>query len=199
MATGRGDFYLGRNVPANIHPDISTRQGAASLADLLERAGFHIRGRRADCIHCEGRSRLTVSFNDEVAYCHRCQWTGNVCTLSRELGMAVAPETLQQRKRRERVAAFREWNNTCYLILARRARYLTRCALVAKEILAEFPESADCWQILADFYHNEAELFGAFDFLACEKVSQWLELPVRKEKLFTAFDMAVELEEFHGA
>jgi hypothetical protein len=169
-------------------------QNQANISDLLERAGFRIRGRRADCVKCEGSSRLTVSFNDEVAYCHRCQWTANVRTLSRELNIAVAPETREQRQRRARQVQFAEWLDTLYLLIIRRLRYLTECAGIGKEILAQFPDCEDAWSLLADFYHNEAHLFGALDMLAFEKLSPWLETPTTKEKLFAAFEQASRKE-----
>ncbi len=60
-----------------------------TMPDLLERAGFTLRGaKRADCAHCSGSSRGTVSFTDEVAYCHRCHWTANMVTLARQAGVA---------------------------------------------------------------------------------------------------------------
>ncbi|MBI3483848.1 MAG: hypothetical protein HY012_01670 [Acidobacteria bacterium] len=58
------------------------------MPDLLERAGFRLRGaKRADCAYCSGSSRGTVSFTEEVAYCHRCHWTANVVTLARQTGL----------------------------------------------------------------------------------------------------------------
>jgi hypothetical protein len=165
-------------------------QDAISLASLLDRAGFHIRGRRADCIHCEGHARLTVSFTEEVACCHRCKWTANARTLSRELGIAVAPETRQQHKRRARQTEFSEWINTLYLLTIRRLRYLTECAEIGQGLLAQFADCEDAWDLLADLYHNEAVLFGALDTLAFEKLSPWLEVPMTREKLFNAFDEA---------
>lgn len=45
------------------------------MRELLEQAGFRVRGKRADCVHCQGTSRFTVAFNDSVAFCHRCKWT----------------------------------------------------------------------------------------------------------------------------
>ncbi len=165
-------------------------QPATSLIDLLERAGFHIRGRRADCIHCEGHARLTVSFSDEVAFCHRCKWTANVRILSRELGIAVKPETQEQRERRKRRAEFAEWLDTLYLLVIRRLRYLSECAELGEDFLTQFPDCEDAWDLLADLYHNEAHLFAALDILAFEKLSPWLEVPMTREKLFNAFDEA---------
>jgi hypothetical protein len=164
-----------------------------TISELLEQAGFPIRGRRADCIYCEGHSRLTVAFTDEVAYCHRCHWTGNISSLSRELGISLAQETLtQSRRRRASEAQFREWSNTCYMILLHRQRYLTECAEIGKDILAEHPDCDDAWSLLADLYHGEAEINAAFDFLVCEKVSLWLEVPITKQQLVAALVEARE-------
>ncbi|MCL5287746.1 MAG: hypothetical protein M1453_07100 [Acidobacteria bacterium] len=59
-----------------------------TMPELLERAGFRLRGtKRADCAHCPGHSRGTVSFTGEVAYCHRCHWTANAVTLARQVGV----------------------------------------------------------------------------------------------------------------
>ena len=56
------------------------------MVELLERTDFVIRSRRrADCAYCTGRSRGTVAFNDQVAFCHRCRWTGNRIALVRHL------------------------------------------------------------------------------------------------------------------
>ncbi len=162
----------------------------ASFAELLRQVGFHIRGWRADCIHCEGHSRLTVSFTNEVAYCHRCQWTANVRTLSRELGLRLAPLTREVREKHERNERFTGWVNTCNTILVRRLRHLTRRAELAKNVLAILPDFEPAWTALADFYHAEAELCGALDVLAFEKMSPWLERPMKRETLAAAFDEA---------
>jgi hypothetical protein len=171
-----------------------------NLADLLERVGFRIRGRRADCIHCEGHSRLTVSFNDEVAFCHRCKWTRNVRTLSRELGLPVAPLAPEMRETRDQHEQLAEWSNTVHMILMRDWRYLTLRAEFAKQVLAGVPACEPAWGALADFYHSEAGFAAAFEFLACEKLPQYLDAPMTKEKLFTAFsDATVRTEREQNA
>lgn len=163
---------------------------SSTFADLLERAGFRIRGRRADCPHCQGHSRLTVSFNDEVAFCHRCQWRGNVRTLSRELCVPIAPETQEHRERRAQAARFSAWANNCYMILVSRLRHLTVRAELAKNVLIRFPDCEPGWGALANFYHNEASLLGALDFLAFEKLSPWLEQGVTQDCVALAFNEA---------
>jgi hypothetical protein len=159
-----------------------------SLAELLERAGFHVKGRRADCIHCEGSSRLTVAFNDEVAFCHRCKWTRNIRTLSRDLGLPLAPIAREALARREREAEFREWLDTTYEILARVWRELTLQAELAKQIVARRPDEDLAWDALADFYHSQADFEGAFEFLSFEKLPRYLEQPMTRERLLALFE-----------
>jgi hypothetical protein len=61
-----------------------------SLRDLLAAGGFRLRtGTRADCAHCRGNSRGTVSYNAEVAHCFRCGWSANRFQLAREAARAA--------------------------------------------------------------------------------------------------------------
>jgi hypothetical protein len=179
----------------NIQVGVSASQTPPDFADLLERAGFYIRGRRADCPHCQaegpGHGRGTVSFTCEVAFCHRCKWTRNIRTLSRELRVPVAPETREHREVRERAALFSQWVNTCHMILIRRLRRLTERAELAKKILRQFPDCEPAWDALAAFYHSKSSLLGALDVLVFEKVSPWLEEPMTREPLAITFNDAV--------
>jgi hypothetical protein len=61
-----------------------------SLRDLLAWGGFRLRtGTRADCAHCRGNSRGTVSYNAEVAHCFRCGWSANCFQLARQVAQAA--------------------------------------------------------------------------------------------------------------
>lgn len=162
------------------------------LSELLERAGFRVRGRRADCIHCNGHSRLTLAFNENVYFCHRCKRAGNARTLARELGMQLAPETQEQRARRRRAAEFNVWLNTCHTILIRRLSRLTSRAELAKTVLRGYPECEPAWNALADLYHNKAILLTALDTLSFEKLSPWLESPMTRPRLLAAFEDAFQ-------
>src|SRR5690348_16767574 len=75
-----------------------------AMPELLERAGFKLRGKnRADCPHCAGGSIATVSFTNELAYCHRCAWKANTTTLAKQLGLlATDPESKRQRREEAR-------------------------------------------------------------------------------------------------
>lgn len=167
---------------SEIHNDFSV---------LLERAGFHIRGKRADCSRCEadgpGKGRGTIAFTDEVAYCHRCQWTRNIRTLSRELGVNVSPETQQERERRELHAEFKEFLDTTWLVFIRRLWCIQRKRTLAVGVLACFPECEPAWAALADCHDELPWLLAALDTLAFEKTSCWLETPMSRDRLFAAF------------
>jgi hypothetical protein len=164
----------------------------SKFAELLGRAGFRVRGRRADCAHCEGSSRLTVSIGEDVAHCHRCKWSGNLRTVSRELGIELPPERDYVRAGRARRAQFAEWRDTCYTVLIRRLRRLRAQAHLAQVALRYFPDFEPAWDALAELYHNEARIFGALDFLACDSLSPWLDLPTTEQRLFEAFSEALE-------
>jgi hypothetical protein len=159
----------------------------AAFAELLQRCGFRLRGARADCAYCEGRSRLTVAVGEGVAYCHRCHWTGNNRTLSRKLGIPLAPETAEQRKRHAAAKNFSEWRGICQRILDLQFRFLARKASQARDVLALFPECDAAWSALKNFYDSEAQLCGALDMLSYEKLSQWLGQPMSNDRLFRAF------------
>lgn len=154
-----------------------------NMRELLERKGCVIRGRRADCTNCIGGSRGTVSFTDEVGYCHRCAWRANVRTLSRELGLLTEdPEARRrfaaeqrERERKQRVIdSFEQWQNSELRKSSDRYREFARKAEIAKLALRYFPGWEQAWEVLAAFYHAEAALSRRMDFLICAKASPWL-------------------------
>jgi hypothetical protein len=162
---------------------------------LLERAGARIRGKRADCLKCTGHSRLTVSFTDEVAYCHRCGWKANVVLLARELGLLNDPEARAQLRReqaeRERqmqpLREFEFWRDARERELGWKLYDPSRKAVVAGSVLKAFPDCEEAWDALARYYHAKADLHGALDFLACVRVSQWLEQDSNIEDVFSLY------------
>jgi hypothetical protein len=170
------------------------------MRDLLASGGFRLRSAtRADCARCEGRSRGTVSYNDEVAHCFRCGWAANRYQLAREVGHAEASPTGAQRamtrgagRRRARqeadIRAFAAWREGRLRQVSDRYWGLSRAALRAKRALASgaltAAEQELAWDALARFYHAKAELGAAFDLLMCAKASAWLEDDVRIEDLF---------------
>lgn len=159
-----------------------------TMRELLERAGFRVRGpKRADCAHCTGRSRGTVSYTAEVAYCHRCHWTGNVLTLAHRLGLGSPVATADQRANEERealLAAFDAWREARVQEVLARSRALSRCARHAHSILRRDPEREDAWDALARLYHEEPILSATLDFLMCVKASVWLEPDATIEDVF---------------
>jgi hypothetical protein len=166
-----------------------------NIRELLERAGFGIRSaKRADCAHCTGRSRGTVSYTERVAYCHRCGWRANDVRLARELGLGPCSGGLQavpanggrakalplqdpqaRREREARIAAFAAWRNAKVDELVARSHRLQFRADLANLMLADEQESVVAWQALADYYHERAQLEATLDFLLYTKLSVWLD------------------------
>ncbi len=65
---------------------MSALQGGYDMPFLLERYGARLVGRnRADCPQCGGWR--TISYTDEVFFCHRCGFKGNRITLAKQLGL----------------------------------------------------------------------------------------------------------------
>jgi hypothetical protein len=165
-----------------------------AMRGLLERAGFRIRSaRRADCIHCEGHSRGTVAFTLEVAYCHRCKWTANALTLARALGLlygdreADSPFREEARRRANlegEIKRFDAWRESKIRQVSDKYRLLSRAAVHAENVLAQFPDCEQAWDALARFYHAEARLLAAFEWLMFTKASFWLEEDSTPVELF---------------
>jgi hypothetical protein len=166
------------------------------MRELLERAGFGLRGpRRADCAHCTGRSRGTVSYTREVAYCHRCRWTASRRRLARELDPAavraarslVTRRNAQTRSLERELAEFDDWRrNTLRAIYARLER-MQRVARTACAVLRREPESQAAWEALARATQEEAQLFMALDFFECARHSAWLEQDSTLADVFQAW------------
>ena len=154
-----------------------------NIAELLECAGFRIRGRRADCAYCQGSSRLTVAFTDQFAFCHRCGWKATIRTLSRNQGIAIAPEAPEHRKARWQTQDFSKWLTTRERILTDHHRRLWRRTWLAHVALQFFPDWDLAWQVLADYYDAEAKLCAGLDALCFEQVGRWLETPETPESM----------------
>ena len=113
---------------------------------------------RADCAHCEGHSRGTVSFTAEMAFCHRCKWRANAVTLARELGLLQgnpqAVSAFREKARRRvhleaEIKPFEVWREARIREVSDRYRALSRTAVRAEEILSKFPDCAEAWNALA--------------------------------------------------
>jgi len=166
----------------------SVDQSTDDFYSLLERAGFEVRGTRANCPFCEGSSRLTVRIGPgDVYYCHRCHGSGNTRTLLRRFGLPLAPESREVRERRALENRFDQWCDKRQKILAKEFHTLSRRAHRAGIALTFYPDWDAAWNALAMFYDREAELSAALDALCCEKLSLWLDAPTTKVQLLAAF------------
>lgn len=161
------------------------RMPGLGMRSLLERAGFRIRtATRADCGRCSGRSTGTVSYTAEVAHCFRCDWRASTVTLARELGLLNAdPATLARLREETRgrarfnvpIQAFEAWRDAQIHRLSDRILTLSRAAVQAGEVLRTDPANETAWETLSKYYHSQAQLSAAFDFLKFAKASDWLE------------------------
>ena len=132
------------------------------MRELLERAGATLRGRnRADCPSCKGRR--TVSYSEEVFYCHhaRCDFKGNGVTLARGLGLLrrLSPgEYASQRQTREEAERLArrivEKRNARRSDLQARHRQLLSIRLGALQRLEGNREDGDAWGALAHVYRK---------------------------------------------
>jgi hypothetical protein len=163
------------------------------MRSLLERAGFVIRGKRANCIHCAGRRVGTVSFGNEVAHCHRCKWSANTLTLARELDLlkgdclaakAFRKKAEQRARLNSQIEPFEKWREASIRGVSDRYRTLSKAAVQADAVLRKSPDCEEAWDALARFYHAEAQLSAAFDWLLFTKASNWLESDSTPVKMF---------------
>jgi hypothetical protein len=164
------------------------------MRDLLERAGFRIRSaNRADCAHCSGSSIQTVGYTSELSHCFRCGWAANRFGLAKHLGLlrndpiTRAKLRVEGRHRRaveSTLGRFENWRERRMRRLSTQYRALGRQALLAHEVLLRWPACEPAWDALARFYHAEARLLVAFDFLAFAKASNWLERDSTPAELF---------------
>ena len=166
---------------------MSEPNGRIHFHALLERAGFRIRGRRADCPHCRGTARLTVAISDTAYYCHRCGKKGGLRSLARDNGCALPPETPRHREARRLADEFAKWADAAERALLDRHHVLWKRCGRAVIALQHFPEMVEAWDSLAAYYHHEASLCGALDTLCFERTSRWLENPVVPESLFATW------------
>ena len=130
------------------------------MRELLERSGYRVRGKRADC-RCNGSTRLTITFTDEVAFCHRCHWTANATQLARAQGLAVQQRRVDPERQCER--AFAQWLAQRYKEMADIDYAITKQADLAKIALVHFPDMESAWTALANRYHVERALEAFFE------------------------------------
>lgn len=121
---------------------------------ILQASGFRVRGRRADCPHCSGHSKLTVSFtNDGRFYCHRCGRGGHVTGLARKCGISIPIA-------RVRLAdipkeKFRTWLREKMSVLANEERRAYRMKESACAALQSYPDLVPAWDFLAWFFSQK--------------------------------------------
>lgn len=139
----------------------------ASMAALLEASGFRVRGRRASCPRCEGRSRWTVSVDEQkgVAYCHRCQFAVGIRKLAREQGVVLPAR--RRALAREKKEQFRKWLTELMGRAASEERVAYEYHLYARNVLRWDPENQPAWDLLAEWYHRERSFQQFWEQVTC--------------------------------
>jgi len=73
------------------------------------------------------------------------------------------------------IKPFEAWREARIRDVSARYRTLSKVAVRATEVLSKFADCEEAWGALARFYHAEAQLSAAFDWLMFTKASVWLE------------------------
>ena len=117
-------------------------------------------------------------------------------TMARESGLlqmdgAAASEFADKMRRRtllqNEVKHFEVWRDDRTRDISDRFHALSRTAVRAAEMLAKIPDCEEALNALARFYHAEAQLLAAFDWLTFAKASVWLEDDSTPVEVFEAW------------
>jgi hypothetical protein len=149
------------------------------VPSILERSGFRIRCRRADCPFCEGHSRLTVAIRSELYFCHRCHRGGSVRSLARRQGLSLPAPRIKKANLPK--ARFRAWLSAKMIEMGNTERRLYRRAQFAQAALSDFSDMEAAWAVLAECYDRERD-FEIFWERATDKIGRyWLYRQWRKQ------------------
>jgi len=154
--TGRKEIF----VLDNYEDSAPALRAQTNFENLLGRVGFGIRGSRANCPYCEGRSRLTVRIGPgPVFFCHRCKRGGNDRTLARTQGLRLPPRRVRLADKPKQ--QFKAWLSRKMSAMAREELRLHRRAKWAAGALSFYPDHEVAWSALAEWHHCEYE-FSVF-------------------------------------
>jgi hypothetical protein len=93
-------------------------------------------------------------------------------------------QEMQRRARIEELERFDRWRDSQIDRLTTLYQSLWSRSALAHRILLLYPDEVLAWNALAPFYHREAELSRALDFLTFAKASSWLESDSTPRKVF---------------
>ena len=142
-----------------IHDHFSVVNNLSTVA-ILTRAGYRVRGKRADCPTCAGGSRLTVSFTtDGRFFCFRCGKGGHIRQLARRQGLSLSEPRIGKASIKK--MEFKRWLARKTSEMSREEHWLSRRREYAVAALEFFPDMPEAWQALADYYHAE-QTFAEF-------------------------------------
>lgn len=132
------------------------------MRELLVSAGFCLRSaRRADCAYCNGHSRATVAFTEQVFFCHRCQRGGSRVWLARELGF-LKTDLVSRARLRAEARQNRRLRGAADRLYALELRVLLRART---NLLALVALRRNAGRRLTTLYHGSRErFFGEAEF-----------------------------------
>jgi hypothetical protein len=95
---------------------------------------------------------------------------------------------LERRERLEApIRAFARWRDQRLKLAIDRHRRSSQQAILAENVLRIHTNCEPAWDALARFYHEEAQLCMALDWLTFSKVSIWLEEDSTVSQVFDAW------------
>ena len=91
-----------------------------------------------------------------------------------------------RRRRKEAViASFDRWREARLKEVTGRYRMFGRQVALAHQVLQRWPDCEPAWEALARFYHAEAKLCAALDWLTFAKASIWIDQDSTPQEVFT--------------
>jgi len=116
--------------------------------------------------------------------------------LARELGLlncnseaaSALRQIAQERARKEvELNRFDQWREARIREVSDRHHSLSKAAIYAEQVLGKYPTCEEAWETMARFYHQEAKLSAAFDWLMFAKASNWLETDSTATEVFATW------------
>jgi len=85
------------------------------------------------------------------------------------------------------IAPFESWRDARIREVSDIYRSLSQLALYSANVLLKIPDCEEAWDALARFYHAEAQLSAAFDWLMFTKASRWFEADSSPVEVFESW------------
>jgi len=125
-----------------------------NVSEILTRAGFQIRGRRATCPFCSSTRKLTVAVTGGgLWYCHRCHRGGSARTFARAQGVSFPAPRIRNADIPKN--QFRLWLTQKMMDMGDEERLALQKMEWAKVALSYYPDFQPAWDFIAWFHERE--------------------------------------------